>query len=938
MSGNFVALKTFSYTNEEIAINGYNKKIQIGNDGIYLCGDYIGDLSTTYPGLTNVNTTQTGFIVKLNFSGGCIWAKQIYFSAVAYSNTFQMQVIENSTAAINGIYITGIYEGSLSPYLPTSGDWSNAYVMKFDLTGTFVWARRIDGAYKDVGAGIAVNNNGVFVALNIYESASTTVYMPNNTVLRTITGLSTVNRNTVVIGFSHDGTLLTTPNIVIPTLGYDSVVKDIAVYNNNIYICGTYQGSYTTPTYPFTFSSPSYYCGLLLKYDLSGNFIYKKEIKANSAVVINCVRATVDGIYVSGYYDGSITSESDLVNVLSTSTGSTGFLVKYNNDATLSLAWAKRFEMSSVNEYGMGLSVSSNSVYISLRYQYTGTPLREYYKVGSAGTVFTRDILSVSSSYDASVYIKYDLSGNYMYSQKSFDSSYSDMPGAIDGANGVVAQGAIQNWWGGVNVTYNVSIYSENRVGVSASSDIPNGVLFTINNAGDTYTIYKNSIAPSNIIITTNTSTYLTSYVGLVKFIVVFTSYTTETVYYGLPIASGETSSMDLGRVDLSFNIGPAQSYDLYANGVLAASGLTSTTYTDLSASDGTSTYYIIATLDSRPFTSNTVSVTSMKPTFTLVKTSNLGEALISNITPQAQYYSVYRNNALIKSNILTNSYLDISAGETNTYYITATTAAGKSYASGSNSITLINPSVSSKKSNILGAIDISAVYYNGAYYAVYRNSELIASNITSASYTDLSANENDNRYYIAATSRGGVQFKSFTTVSVIPYAKITAIQNISGDTLFEQYTTNLSIDMVEGGISPYTYKWYYSESGSEYQIIEDQSENRLTVANDISFSGADLVKIYKGVVLDSINNSLDFIYTITFKAFLNLDLTATDNVVQPLNKTTISASVTGGKEPYSFEWYEGDTLLENTTQSIEIENNYTSLTTKEYKCIVRNS
>jgi hypothetical protein len=247
---------------------------------------------------------------------------------------------------------------------------------------------------------------------------------------------------------------------------------------------------------------------------------------------------------------------------------------------------------------------------------------------------------------------------------------------------------------------------------------------------------------------------------------------------------------------------------------------------------------------------------------------------------------------------------------------------------------------ISSKKSNILGAIDLSVVNYNASYYSLYRNSQLIANNISSLQYTDLCANTTDNRYYILATSRGGVQFKSLTSVSVVPYEKMTATQNISGDILFEQYTTDLLIDTINGGISPYSYKWYYSISGSPdgYQLLADQSENRLTVANDISFAGADIIKIYKGVVLDSMNNSLEFIYTITVKAFLNLDITATDNVVQPLQKTTISAAVTGGKEPYSFEWYEGDTLLEDTTESIEVENTYSALTTKEYKCIVRNS
>ena len=278
-----------------------------------------------------------------------------------------------------------------------------------------------------------------------------------------------------------------------------------------------------------------------------------------------------------------------------------------------------------------------------------------------------------------------------------------------------------------------------------------------------------------------------------------------------------------------------SSSYSSY-NYSLIADNVTSTSYLDLSPLSGNNYYKIRAVghgmTSSDSYASDLISNLMPTPTNVVGELVLNGSNLAINVTwdavALAEKYQVYRSNSsyygfeLLADNVTSNSWKDTAPLSGNNYYKIYAVGYGltsnESYVSNSVNCTLNAPqNVTATLDNTEFAVTVSwnAVEY-ATHYKVYRSKddysyELVADNITSCSWKDISPEGNANYYKVYAVCNG---FTGSASSYAYVYCSLDAPQNVKGE-----LTTSNSKLAVNVKWDPVKYAEYYQvyRSSSNY-------------------------------------------------------------------------------------------------------------------------
>jgi hypothetical protein len=146
--GNFVWAKNFIN-----AASDYVSQLSIdSSDNLYLSGGFTGTVDFD-PGAGTSNMTVVGtknaYIVKLTSAGALVWVKNIS------EGTVNGRSIHSNIDSSGNVYIGGSFNGTgdFDPGAGTSNmttaGLTDAFVVKLDSSGTFVWAKQVGGTSDD---------------------------------------------------------------------------------------------------------------------------------------------------------------------------------------------------------------------------------------------------------------------------------------------------------------------------------------------------------------------------------------------------------------------------------------------------------------------------------------------------------------------------------------------------------------------------------------------------------------------------------------------------------------------------------------------------------------------------------------------------------------------------------------------------------------------
>lgn len=283
----------------------------------------------------------------------------------------------------SGIYVAGDTQGDLRGRSSATGA-AHAFVRKYDLNGAEVWTREFGSGRREEVLALAVSPTGV------YAAGDTAVFAPPF-------------NDGFVATFDVGGATAWSRWIGTETPDRASA---IAVNASGVFVAGATQG--TLPGQTSTGDSD----GFLRKYGFDGTELWTRQFGTSGSDEILSMTLDGSGLYLAGITDGIMAGQ--------TGAGETdAFLLKY--DFNGQPMWTRQFGTSGYDD-ALGVAVHAQGVYF-------------------AGN--TRGALAGHANagdFDAFVR-KFDLDGAHMWTQQFGSKGHEELLGIAADASGVYAVG-----------------------------------------------------------------------------------------------------------------------------------------------------------------------------------------------------------------------------------------------------------------------------------------------------------------------------------------------------------------------------------------------------------------------------------------------------------------------------------------------------------------
>jgi len=352
---------------------------------------YIGGYTKGSLGGPNTGYTTDAFLAKYDSSGTLLWTRQIGTTVYDYGQSVAVDGLGNA-------YISGKTGGSLGG--PNAGG-DDAFLAKYDSSGTLLWTRQIGTMSFDWSYSVAVDGLGNASCISGTTSGS-------------LGGPNAGGQDAFLAKYDSSGALLWTRQI--GTTSSDFSYSVAADGLGNAYISGYTWGSLGGP-------NAGSYDMFLAKYDSSGALLWTRQMGTAASDYSRSV--AVDGLgnaYISGKTGGSLGGLN--------AGGDDAFLAKY--DSSGALLWTRQIG-SADDDYSYSVAVDGlGNAYIS---------------GGTQGNLGGPN----AGKYDAFL-AKYNSSGALLWSRQigSADDDYSYSV-AVDGLGTAYISGATSGSLGGPN-------------------------------------------------------------------------------------------------------------------------------------------------------------------------------------------------------------------------------------------------------------------------------------------------------------------------------------------------------------------------------------------------------------------------------------------------------------------------------------------------------
>ena len=429
----------------------FNAVARDADGNVYAVGGQRGSDSFTYgTGVSAKGTyrySSNAVLVKYNSSGTALWARSV--SAGDGASVFNAVAVDTS----GNVYAAGFQNGDetftygtgVSAAKGGDGSANNVVLVKYNSSGTALWARTVSTAYSTFCwsrfNAVAVDASGNVYAAGYQDGTRTFTYGTGVSAAGTfISNKDNNGHNVVLVKYDSNGTALWARSV--SSGNNQSEFNAVAVdTSGNVYAAG-YQdesGSYTYGTgvsAQGSYNAPSNV--VLVKYDSNGTALWARSVNSgNNQSKFNAVAVDTSGnVYAAGYQNGS-----------GSYTYGTG--------------------VSAQGAYSIGYNGGSNVVLI--KYDSNGTAL------------WARSVNSGNNQSEFNA-VAVDVSGNV------YAAGFQNESGSYTYGTGVSAQGAYSNGYNVVLVKYDTSGAAQWARSVNSGSSESRFYSVTVDYSGNVYT------------------------------------------------------------------------------------------------------------------------------------------------------------------------------------------------------------------------------------------------------------------------------------------------------------------------------------------------------------------------------------------------------------------------------------------------------------------
>ena len=395
---------------------------------VYVGGRTAGAL----PGQTSAGSAD-GFVRMYDADGTELWTRQFGTGATEH--------VSGVSADASGVYVVGRTDGSLPGQSAAGG--SDAFIRKYDTSGSELWTRQFGTASNDEAFSVSVDASGVYVAGETRGSlpgqsqaggadAFIRKYDADGTELWThqfgssfndqVSAVSAADSGIFVAGrtrgalpgqvhagdqdafvrrYDADGGVVWTRQF--GTVGGDEA-EGISVDSSGVYVAG-----FAAAPLPGQ-SSAGNVDAFVRKYDVDGGEVWTRQFGSSAFDRAVGVSADASGVYLAGVTVGDLPGQTS-------AGGFDAFVRKY--DATGGEQWTRQFGTSNLDE-GLGISANDSGVFVVGR---TGDSLPGQTSSGlddafvrrydfDGGDVWTRQFGSVLPAFENEIARAVDVDGN----------------------------------------------------------------------------------------------------------------------------------------------------------------------------------------------------------------------------------------------------------------------------------------------------------------------------------------------------------------------------------------------------------------------------------------------------------------------------------------------------------------------------------------------
>ncbi|MBL7946481.1 MAG: HYR domain-containing protein, partial [Flavobacteriales bacterium] len=267
--------------------------VEPGTGNFYAVGAYRSSTSTaaSYALPASVGGSLDAFLAKLDPSGNVLWSR-------AFGSTQEDAALGVSVASNGTVVITGYYGAPIAGIGLTNAGSQDAFIVAYDGTGAFQWARSVTGPQREEGTSIVISGNTV-VAYGSFTYNSTNT----NGVLAT-SGLNNNRSYAYLNAYDLTGAVLWS---ITGVSDDDLLTERIATDGTNVYVVGSTKGyalswrnslgsSSTTVT---TADNEALFCSAIR---LSGSVVWARMINNPDDSDVECNGVAVDcgNVYITG--------------------------------------------------------------------------------------------------------------------------------------------------------------------------------------------------------------------------------------------------------------------------------------------------------------------------------------------------------------------------------------------------------------------------------------------------------------------------------------------------------------------------------------------------------------------------------------------------------------------------------------------------------------
>jgi len=270
-SGNFVWAKSIGGTESDLALE---VKTDIF-DNVYVTG-FFRDTVDFNPGAGIYNLNSSGFedifILKLDGAGNYLWVKTFGSTSSDYSNAITLDSSGN-------IYVSGVFTGTVDfdsnvgTYNLTSSGSEDAFILKLDMNGNFVWANKVGDNFDDGIVSVKIDLFGNIYCTGYFQQ---TVDFDSGQGIYNLTSVGMVDA--FILKLDVFGNFIWAKQI--GGLGQDYAYSSAIDASGNIYTTGYFEttADFNPGIGNFILISNGDYDAFILKLDLNGDFVWAKSM------------------------------------------------------------------------------------------------------------------------------------------------------------------------------------------------------------------------------------------------------------------------------------------------------------------------------------------------------------------------------------------------------------------------------------------------------------------------------------------------------------------------------------------------------------------------------------------------------------------------------------------------------------------------------------